>query len=284
MTPWWRRLRLPSWVTGGRWIARIGLPDGGKAPTAAPGGRLALILLLTALAAIWGAETLSKASLPLLVRNHPLLLIALDARAHDLLLASPKVGTAEFIMVGLASRFTVHWLYYLLGRWYGDAALRWVARRSRIGSRAADRSERAFRRYAFPAVFLLSNKPVCVLAGTSGMAPVVFVALHLPGTMLRIVVLRVIARSGQSTFRRPGAPVSASVQDAVRIGGGGGLGMCVRPAPGGPGGVCGDDRVRTWRPRRRGARPRCSSGRRCSRRRWCRRGCRCRRRRCASRC
>lgn len=202
MTPWWRRLRLPSWVTGGRWIARIGLPDGGKAPTASPGGQLALILLLAALAVIWGAETVAKASLPLLVRDHPLLLIALDARAHGLLLASPKVGTAEFIVVGLASRFTVHWLYYLLGRWYGDAALRWVARRSRFGSRAIDRSERAFRRYAFPAVSLLSDKPVCVLAGTSGMAPVLFVALHLPGTVLRIVVLRMFARSGHSTFSR----------------------------------------------------------------------------------
>ncbi|MFJ8713823.1 DedA family protein [Streptomyces violaceus] len=201
-TPYRRRLRLPSWVTGGRWIARIGLPDSEKAPAAAPGGRLALILLLATLAVIWSAETVAKASLPLLVRDHPLLLIALDARAHDLLLASPKVGTTEFIMVGLASRFTVHWLYYLLGRWYGDAALRWVACRSRFGSRAVDRSERAFRRYAFPAVFLLSNKPVCVLAGTSGMVPVVFVALHLPGTVLRIVVLRLFARSGNSTFSR----------------------------------------------------------------------------------
>jgi membrane protein DedA with SNARE-associated domain len=102
----------------------------------------------------------------------------------------------------LASRFTVHWLYYLLGRWYGDAALRWFARRSRFGGRSVDRTERAFRRYAFPAVFLLSDKPVCVLAGSSGMAPVVFVALHLPGTVLRIVMLRMLARSGHSTFSR----------------------------------------------------------------------------------
>jgi membrane protein DedA with SNARE-associated domain len=158
------------------------------------------MLLATALVAIWVAETLARAWLPLLVRDHPLLLIMLDARTHNVLLASPKVGTAELIIVAVAWRFTVHWLYYLLGRWYGDSALRWVARKSKLGGRIADRVERAFRRVAGPAVFFLSDKLVCVLAGLAGMSPVLFVALHLPGTVLRVVVLSMLARSSHRSL------------------------------------------------------------------------------------
>jgi len=124
----------------------------------------------------------------------------LDARTHGLLLASPKVGTAEFIVVGVASRFFVHTLYFILGRWYGEAALRWVASRSRLASRVSARTERAFNRFAVPAVLILSNKPVCILAGSAGMGAAWFVVLHLAGTILRIIAIRMLAQSNHEVL------------------------------------------------------------------------------------
>ncbi len=180
-------------------VARYPL-RGGHRP--APGGRVRFAFLATALLLTWIAETLAKASLPLLLRDHPLLLIMLDARTHDLLLASPRVGVADFIVVGIVWRFGVHTLYYFLGRWYGDSALRWVTTRSRLGTRIAARVERVFGRFAGPAVFLLSDKVVCVVAGSAGMAPAWFLALHLSGTTLHIVVLALFAHSNQARLGR----------------------------------------------------------------------------------
>lgn len=161
-------------------------------------GRLRLAALAMALALVWATQTAAKAWLPMLLRDHPLLLITLDSRTRDLVLVSPKLGIAEFIVVAVAWRFSVHFLYYLLGRWYGDAALRWVNKRSRLGGRVAIRIEQIFSRWTVPAVFLLSNKLVCALAGSTGMRPTVFIPLHLSGTIIRISVLCMILRSNNS--------------------------------------------------------------------------------------
>jgi membrane protein DedA with SNARE-associated domain len=167
-----------------------------------PAGRRRFMLVVAAWAMISAAGLVAKAFLPLLVRDHPLLLVVLDGRTRNLLLASPKIGVADFIVVGVVWRFTVHSLYYLIGRWYGDSALRWVARKSRLRSRIVDRAEQVFGRVAAPAVLVLSNKWVCVLAGAAGMSPRWFVALHLPGTVLRIVALHLFAGSAYGPISR----------------------------------------------------------------------------------
>jgi membrane protein DedA with SNARE-associated domain len=186
---------LLRWSNISHWLGRqfdIKPSDQDEAPRA---GRSVLVLLLTVLAAVWVGEKLARMSLPLLLRDHPLVLIMLDARTQDLLLASAKVGTAEFVIIAVAWRFSVHLLCYLLGRYYGDAALRWAARRSRLSGWVVERIERVFGRVASPAVFLLSDKVVCLLAGSAGMSLTRFVALHLPGTVLHIVAIRTFARS-----------------------------------------------------------------------------------------
>jgi membrane protein DedA with SNARE-associated domain len=158
-------------------------------------GRRRFILVVTAWAVVTAAGLVARAFLPLLVRDHPLLLVILDARTSNLLLASPKINVADFIIVGVIWRFTVHSLYYLLGRWYGDRTLRWAIGTSSLRRGIIDRVERVFGRFANPAVFLLSHKLVCVLAGTAGMSPLRFVVLHLSGTVLHIIALCLFARS-----------------------------------------------------------------------------------------
>jgi membrane protein DedA with SNARE-associated domain len=151
---------------------------------------------------VWVAGLLARASLPLLIRDHPLLLIVLDARTRNLLLVSAKVGAAEFIGVAMVWRFAVFLLYYMLGRWYGDSALRWLGRRSRLNGWIIDRFEFIFSRFANPAVFLLSGKLVSALAGVAGMSPLRFVVLQLSGTVVQVVALRLFAQSQDPALGR----------------------------------------------------------------------------------
>ncbi|WP_433684721.1 hypothetical protein [Nocardia sp. CA-119907] len=196
---WLQRIRLMAWNTIGRQFAQwTPFWSSGEREDRQQPGRVWLVLLLMCLALVWAAQTAAKAWLPMLLRDHPLVLISLDSRTRDLVLASSKLGIGEFITVAVAWRFGVHFLYYLSGRWYGDAAVGWIRARSRVGGKVADRLERTFRRWSIPAVFLVSNKLVCVLAGSARMRSVAFVPIHLSGTAIRIVALCVILRSNNS--------------------------------------------------------------------------------------
>lgn len=157
-------------------------------------GSRRLALLVVPIVVLSVAGILAAAFAPLLVRDHPLLLIALEARNRYLLLTSGKVGTPEFIAVAVARRFASDPFYYLLGRWYGDRAARWVDRRLLQGGRlSAATIEGAFRRVADAAVFLLPGALVCFLAGSTGMRPSRFVSLNLIGSVLVVVAVRMLA-------------------------------------------------------------------------------------------
>lgn len=165
-----------------------------------PGGRRRLAILAVLLVAVWVAGLLARTFLPLLIRDHPLLLIILDARTRNLLLISAKVGAAEFIGVAVVWRFAVYLLYYILGRWYGDSALRWLGRRSRLNGWIIDRFELIFARFANLTVFLFPGKLVSALAGVAGMPPLRFVVLQLSGTAVHVVVLRFFAQSEDASL------------------------------------------------------------------------------------
>ncbi len=60
-----------------------------------------LVLLSAGVAAIYGLGLLGLALLPLLARDHPLLLIALNPTTSVLLLVSGRVATAPFVAVAL---------------------------------------------------------------------------------------------------------------------------------------------------------------------------------------
>ncbi|MGH8886340.1 MAG: hypothetical protein ACRDYX_14420 [Egibacteraceae bacterium] len=153
--------------------------------------RVALLVVPIVVLSIAGI--LAAALTPLLVRDHPLLLIVLEARNRYLLLVSGKVGTAEFIAVGVARRLASDPFFYLLGRWYGDRAVDYVEQRWGGRRHTVDLVGRAFRRVADAAVLLFPGALVCALAGSTGMRPARFVSLNLAGSLLVVVALRVLA-------------------------------------------------------------------------------------------
>jgi membrane protein DedA with SNARE-associated domain len=157
------------------------------------GGRRAALLVVP-IVALSIAGILAMALTPLLVRDHPLLLLLLESRNRYLLLVSEKIAWPTFVGVGTLRRFASDPFFYLLGRWYGDPARRWVARHLSGGARLTCLIERVFRRVRGIAVLLFPGALVCVLAGDTGMPTRRFVSLNLLGSLLAVVGLRLLAR------------------------------------------------------------------------------------------
>lgn len=143
---------------------------------------LAPIIVLTVVA------TVATSLTPTLAARHPLLLIAMEARNRNLILAR-RVDILPFVLVAVFRRTLTDPLYFLLGRWYGDGAVRWLEVKAGLGSYAR-LMERIFRKASWPAVFFFPGAVVCALAGVVGMRFRIFVALNLAGTVFAVILLK----------------------------------------------------------------------------------------------
>jgi membrane protein DedA with SNARE-associated domain len=167
-------------------------PDGSALPEgAAPAfdrRRLTLLLIPVGLFTVLSyAGTILSARL---VNDHPLALIALDARLRHLLLSvAAGVDPLPYFIVGLLRLVAADPVFYLLGYWYGDAGLRWMERKAGGVPSYVRWIERWFPRIGPVLVALLPNNLVCLLAGATGMKPRTFVSLNVGGTVLRLAVV-----------------------------------------------------------------------------------------------
>lgn len=132
---------------------------------------------------------IGDALLPRLVNDHPLLFMVMNARTRNLVLVVNDVDTWAFYLWGSLRLVLSDPLFYLLGVWYGDAAVRWMERRSPSYGSLMRSVEQWFGKAAYPLVFLAPNNFICLFAGSSGMATPVFLALNLSGTIFRLVVI-----------------------------------------------------------------------------------------------
>ncbi|MDB5067956.1 MAG: hypothetical protein JWM18_4390 [Chloroflexi bacterium] len=129
---------------------------------------------------------------PVLVVHSPLLLVALNPRARNVLLASLTVGLVPLLAVGLIRRLLAVPVLYRLGRMHGDSSLAWVDRRLPRTGRWTRRGERWFGRAAAPAVLLLPGGVTAYLAGNTGMHEAGLLALSALGIIARLAVLLAI--------------------------------------------------------------------------------------------
>jgi membrane protein DedA with SNARE-associated domain len=164
------------------------------------GQRPRLILVLTLLAVSYSAELTARALLPILLRDHPLLLVSLDSNTHDVLLAGLKLPLAELVVVAVAWRFAVRFVHYLVGLWYGDVTLRWLRRKWTPSAFFLKRVEVTFDKIGVPAVVLFSDNWICLLAGATGMRMTRFAVLSLAGTLLHVFTLVLIMRHTQGAL------------------------------------------------------------------------------------
>ena len=150
--------------------------------------RRKLQLLIGAIVVLAVAGTTATALTPRLATRDPLLLIMLEARNRNLVLAR-HVDLVPFILVGTIRRMISDPLYWLLGVWYGDKAIRWIEEKAG-GGPLVRVIEQFFAKAAYPMVFLFPGAVVCALAGATGMPFPAFLATNLAGTVTMVILLR----------------------------------------------------------------------------------------------
>jgi len=150
--------------------------------------RRTLILLVTPIVLITTMGLIASAFTPTLATKHPLLMIALDARNRFLVLAR-HVDIVPFVIVAVLRRSFSDPLFYLLGRYYGDNALRWLQKKGGAGD-LVPLTEKLFKRAGYPMVFAFPGAIVCALAGQTGMSPIGFMIANLSGTLTSVFLVR----------------------------------------------------------------------------------------------
>ena len=150
--------------------------------------RRTLILLVTPIVIITTMGLIASAFTPTLATKHPLLMIALDARNRFLVLAR-EVDIVPFVIVAVLRRSFSDPLFYLLGRFYGDNALRWLQKKGGFGD-LVPFTEKLFKKAGYPMVFAFPGAIVCALAGQTGMSPAGFMVTNLAGTLTAVFLVR----------------------------------------------------------------------------------------------
>ena len=151
--------------------------------------RRTLALILGPIIAVVIIGTLGNMFHPRLLRDHPLLLVAMEPRNRYLLLVAEKVDFVPYLLVATVRRLFSDPLFYLVGYLYGDSGVRWIERRLGDDVGIVRAMERGFRKAAPVMVFLFPGAIVCVLAGATGMSPVLFLAANVVGTVTVVTLL-----------------------------------------------------------------------------------------------
>ncbi len=138
---------------------------------------------------IIGAQ-IGQAFVAKLAVEHPLLLIALDPRNRHMILASGRLDSWSFYVVGTGRLLLSDPLFYLLGYWYGDTAINWMNRRGGSIGQALKQAEWAFSKAMYPMLFVLPNNYICLFAGAQRMSPATFLTINITGTIARLVLIR----------------------------------------------------------------------------------------------
>jgi membrane protein DedA with SNARE-associated domain len=134
------------------------------------------------------------ALLPLLASEQPLLLMMIYPVSGALFLIAPQFDPVFFVALASARRLIVHVLFFLLGGWYGERAIRWTTQRGggEVGGFVAT-VQGLFGRFGWLIVLIFPGPLPSVLAGTTRMSWPLFIALDLIGTVVSVAIVRVAA-------------------------------------------------------------------------------------------
>ena len=161
--------------------------------------RRTLALLVTPIVALVVASTIGDALTTTWAQDHPLALITLNARNRILVLTTNQLDALPYYAVGTLRLLVSDPLFYLLGMFYGDNALKWMERKAPTYGDLLRRLERFFGKAAYPLVFIAPNNYICLFAGAAGMPIAAFLLLNVSGTVLRLYLIRVVG----ATFDSP---------------------------------------------------------------------------------
>jgi membrane protein DedA with SNARE-associated domain len=135
---------------------------------------------------------------PTLVDTHPAWLIALNARNRNLALVTNSLDAWTYYGVGTVRLLLSDPLFFLLGYWYGDAAVTWMERRTNTWGQMLRQIEQWFGKAAYPLVFIAPNNYICLFAGAAGMPLRAFFAVNVAGTITRLWLIRLVGEAFES--------------------------------------------------------------------------------------
>jgi membrane protein DedA with SNARE-associated domain len=169
------------------------------APHREPPSRTRLLLVAVPIVGLIIASNVGDILTSSWAEQHPLWLIMLNSRNRVLLLTSNQLGPVSFYVVATLRLLISDPLFFLLGIWYGDSAIRWIERRSPSIGKMMRQLESSFGFAAYPLVALMPNQWICLLAGAAGMSVGGFFVVNVVGTVVRLYLLRVLG----DTFDKP---------------------------------------------------------------------------------
>jgi membrane protein DedA with SNARE-associated domain len=135
---------------------------------------------------------------PTLVDTHPAWLIALNARNRNLALVTNSLDPWTYYGIGTARLLVSDPLFFLLGYWYGDAAVTWMERRTKTWGQLLRQIEQWFGKAAYPLIFIAPNNYICLFAGAAGMPLRAFFAVNIAGTITRLWLIRLVGETFES--------------------------------------------------------------------------------------
>lgn len=144
-----------------------------------------------------------------LLSEHPLVFIGLSSTNRNLALASADLSAWAFYLVAFLRLLAPDPLFFLLGRWYGNAATRWMERKSPSYGQLLRQLERWFTKARYPVVMFAPNNPVCLFAGASTMTWGSFLLANVVGTIARLVLIRTFS----SVFKDLLGPIRGFISD-----------------------------------------------------------------------
>ena len=140
-------------------------------------------------------STIGDALATTLVDTHPLWLISMNARNRNLILVTNQLDAFSYYSVATIRLLLSDPVYFLLGYWYGDTALKWMEKRTKTIGETMRMWEHWFRRASYVFVFAAPNPYICVFAGAASMSITGFFVANILGTVARLYLIRRLGES-----------------------------------------------------------------------------------------
>ena len=151
---------------------------------------------------------IGDATAPTLVDTHPAWLVALNPATATSSLVTNQLDAWSYYGIATARLLASDPLFFLLGWWYGDAAITWMEKRTRTWGKSLRKAEGWFSKAAYPLIFVAPNQYICLFAGAAGMPVGAFFAVNIAGTLTRLYLIRKFGdgrRRGRSTASSTGS-------------------------------------------------------------------------------
>lgn len=132
--------------------------------------------------------------------GHPLALILLAPSLRNFTLTSTSLDPLAYFGLGVPRVLLTDPLYYLLGFWYGNAAIRWMERRTRTLGTSLRQVEDGFSRYAYPILYALPYTFTTLLAGAARLPLWKVLLVRAAGITTRIALVRWLGWTFESSL------------------------------------------------------------------------------------